>query len=274
VLTEGIEYFVIFVTVIKKEIPMKRSISLVLLCFLVYSLTESQVNGQLWKMKRWEAVAGMGPTFLFSDIGGYSKDENILGIKDLSFSQTRFDLNFGFKYRITSDLNIRLSLSYGFLHASDARGSNEDRGYESATSIFEPALMGEYYFIKNKAESSYLFSKGRGSGIRGFFGSLDFYVFSGIGGLSYSVTPNDKLAASPDYKSGGFSAVIPVGLGATMVYSPEFNFGVELGGRYALTDYLEGYSSQYSSSNDVYYFLNFTITYKMKTGPNGLPSFR
>jgi hypothetical protein len=126
-------------------------------------------------------------------------------------------------------------------------------------------LIGEYYFIKNKAENSYLFSKGRGSGIGGFFGSLDFYLFSGIGGLSYTVKPNEALAASPEFVSGGFSAVIPAGLGATLVYSPEFNFGVELGGRYA---------SQYSSSNDVYYFLNFTITYKMKTGPKGLPSFR
>lgn len=253
---------------------MKRSALIVLLCFIIYLSTDGQATGQLWKMKRWEAVAGMGPTFLFSDLGGYSKDENILGIKDLSFSQTRFNLNFDLKYRLSSTINLRLSLSYGFLHASDARGSNEDRGYESATSIFEPALMGEYYFIKNKAESSYLFSKGRGSGIGGFFNSLDFYLFTGIGGLSYSVNPNDKLAASPEYESGGFSAVIPVGLGTTLVYSPEFNFGVELGGRYAFTDYIEGYSSQYSSSNDVYYFLNFTITYKMKTGPKGLPSFR
>ena len=57
-------------------------------------------------------------------------------------------------------------------------------------------------------------------------------------------------------------------------YSPDFNFGVEIGGRYTTTDYLDGYSSQYSKSNDVYYFLNVTVTYKMKTGKNGLPSFR
>jgi hypothetical protein len=76
-------------------------------------------------------------------------------------------------------------------------------------------------------------------------------------------------------KPGGFSAVIPVGVGATLIYSPNFNFGLELSGRYSFTDYLDGYSNiQYSRSNDVYYFLNFTITYKMKTGANGLPSFR
>jgi hypothetical protein len=252
---------------------MKRSVLLVLLSCIVYSLTEGQSAGQLWKMKRYEAVAGFGPTFFFSDIGGYSQGENILGFKDLILSQTRLEFNFNLKYRITSDLNARLSLSYGFLHASDAKGSNEGRDYEVATSIFEPALIGEYYFIKNKAESSYLFSKGKGSGIGGFFGSLDFYVFSGIGGVFYTLNPNDKLAATGP-STGGFSAVIPVGIGTSLVYSPDFNFGVELGGRYSFTDNLDGYSSQYSSSNDVYYFLNFTITYKMKTGANGLPSFR
>lgn len=45
-------------------------------------------------------------------------------------------------------------------------------------------------------------------------------------------------------------------------------------GRYTFSDGLDGYTSQYSSSNDVYYFLNFVISCKLKTGENGWPSFR
>jgi hypothetical protein len=228
-------------------------------------------------MRRYEASAGFGPTQFFGDIGGFSKTENILGIRDLSFMQTRFDLNVNFKYRITQDINVRLSGTFGFLHASDARGSNESRGFKSAISIFEPALIGEYYFIKNKAENSYLFSKGGRRGIGGLFQSLDFYVFTGFGGLSYSGNPNDKLKEKQTLdgiKPSGFTSVIPVGLGTTLVYSPDFNFGVEFGGRYSFSDNLDGYTSQYSSSNDVYYFFNFTVTYKLKTGANGFPSFR
>jgi len=63
-------------------------------------------------------------------------------------------------------------------------------------------------------------------------------------------------------------------VGTNLVYSPNINFGVEFGGRYAFSDYLDGYTSQYSSSNDVYYFLNFVFTYKVRTGKNGWPSFR
>ncbi|MCX6325400.1 MAG: DUF6089 family protein [Bacteroidia bacterium] len=252
---------------------MKRSILIMLFFCLLGPLSEAQ----LWKMKRYEAVAGFGPTLFFGDIGGFTNTKNILGIRDMSFLQTRFDLNFNLKYRITSDVNARLSFAYGFLHATDARGSNESRGYEASISIFESSLIGEYYFIKNRADNSYLFAKGRGNGSGGLFSSFDFYAFTGIGGLNYSVSPNDSLKvrqAKDSIEPGRFTAVIPVGLGATMIFSPDFNFGVEIGGRYSFSDKLDGFTSQYSSSKDVYYFFNFTITYKMKTGPLGLPSFR
>ena len=248
---------------------MKRSfLTILLLCFIV-SFTEAQM---IWKQKRYEAVVGIGPSFFFGDIGGYSQGKNILGIKDITLKQTRFDFNANFKYRITQDINIRLSLTSGFLHATDIRGSNENRGFEASTIIIEPALLGEYYFIKNKTENSYLFSKGENPTLSGIFKSLDFYVFAGIGGVGYSIKGNSKLE-NFGINPGGFTAVIPFGLGTTLIYSPNFNFGVELSGRYTFSDRLDGYPSQYSRSNDVYYFLNFTITYKLKTGANGWPSF-
>jgi hypothetical protein len=249
---------------------MKRSLLTVLLFCFIISLTEAQI----WKLKRYEAVAGIGPSFFFGDIGGYSQTKNILGLKDITILQTRFNFNANIKYRLTQDVNLRFSLTSGLMNATDVRGSNEGRGFEASIIIFEPALIGEYYFIKNKVENSYLFSKGKKTGFLGFIQSLDFYAFTGIGGLSYSVKGNARLE-NYGMKHGGFTAVVPVGIGGNLIYSPNFNFGVELAGRYSFSDYLDGYSNiQYSRSNDVYYFLNFTITYKMKTGANGWPSFR
>ncbi len=250
---------------------MKRSGLIILFICLLYGITDAQTS--LWKMRRYEAYAGIGPSFFFGDVGGYSKTKNILGIRDVTFLQTRFQVNFGLKYRIAQTVNIRLSLTYGLLHATDVRGSNENRDFASRISVVEPAILGEYYFLKNMEESNYLFSRGRGSRFQGIINSLDFYAFTGIGGLSYSVKANDNLL-SHGLDPTGITLVIPVGLGSTMIYSPNFNFGVELSGRYSFSDNLDGYTSQYSSSNDVYYFLNFTITYKLKTGRNGLPSFR
>jgi len=248
---------------------MKRSILVLLILCLAFPFS----HAQLWKMRRWEAVAGVGPSFFFGDIGGFSRTKNFLGFRDMTYLQTRFNINANLKYRLGRFANARLSMTYGMLHATDVRGSNEGREMDATTMIFEPALIGEYYFIKNRAESSYLFLKKKGRFLGTLLGSMDFYGFAGVGGVSYSVKGNDVLIER-GMPTSGFDLVIPGGIGATLIYSPNLNFGVELGGRYAFTDYLDGYTSQFSKANDVYYFLNFTLTYKLKTGPHGLPSFR
>jgi hypothetical protein len=246
---------------------MKRSFLIfIILCFAV-----QLSDAQLWRMKRWEAVLGVGPSFSFPDIGGFSIGKNILGFKDLSYRQTRFDINGTLKYRLSRTVNTRLSLTYAMLHSTDDRGSNEGREYEATTNLFEPAFIFEYFFIKNKYESSYLFLKGKS--LWAMLSSLDFYGFAGIGGASFSVNGNDALVERGLTKNG-FTAVIPGGIGATLIFTPNINFGLELGGRYTFTDYLDGYTSQFSKARDVYYLLNFSFTYKLKTGPKGLPSFR
>jgi hypothetical protein len=246
-----------------------RKILLVIVAFVFVSL---EANAQLWKLRRYEVTAGLGTTQFYGDIGGYSKGDNLLGIKDFSFRQTRFNLSAAIKYRILNDVSVRLNLAAGGFHSTDARGSNENRGFESATTFFEPAVLGEYYFIKNKGEDSFLSMKGDRTGLGALLPALDVYVFGGFGGLSYKVNPNEKLAPFVT-KTSGFTAVIPLGIGVNMFYSGSYNFGVELGGRYVFSDNIDGYSSIYSKSNDVYHFLNFTFTYKINTAENGLPSF-
>ena len=94
---------------------------------------------------------------------------------------------------------------------------------------------------------------------------MDFYVFTGVGANFFTVTGNDKLIERGMVDSGS-SVIIPIGLGATLIFTPELNFGMEICGRYAFSDYLEGFSSQYSNFKDVYYTVNLTATYKFKTG--------
>jgi len=247
---------------------MKRIfIVICILCFLGGSS-----YGQLWKTKRYEAVAGIGTTSFFGDIGGFSQTENILGLKDLSFLQTRFNIGGSLRYRITQNFSTRLSLYSGMFHATDRRGSNEEREMAANTTFFEPDLIAEFCFIKSQMENSYLFSKGRRTRFRSIISSLDIYAFGGIGGLAYSVKGNEELVAH-GMKNGGFTAVIPAGIGVNLLITPDYNLGLELGGRYSFSDYLDGYTSQYSRANDVYYFFNVTFTYKLLTGRNGLPAF-
>lgn len=233
----------------------------------------SATNAQLWKLRRYEAAVALGTTQFYGDIGGFSKGDNFLGLKDFTFRQTRLNLSAALKYRILDDVSLRINFSFGYFHSTDVRGSNENRGFESGTLFFEPAILGEYYFIKNKAENSFRLMKGDRTSLQSIFSLLDFYGFSGFGGLSFKVKPNDILAPLAT-KSSGFTPVIPIGVGVNIFFPSNINFGAELSGRFTFSDDIDGYTSTNSKSNDVYHFLNFTFTYKINTGENGLPSFR
>jgi len=248
---------------------MKRIlVAVILLCF-VFQVSSSQ---EIWKRKRYEVIAGLGTSHFFGDIGGYSQDENVLGLKDIITYQTRFNVNTGLRYRIIPSVSARLGFTYALFHATDEMGSNKERGMEATTSAFETALIGEYYFLKSKKDNSYLFNTGRKSKFNKMIESLDIYVFTGIGGLAYNVNGNDVLE-SENMPDGGFTAVIPFGIGLNTVVSPDYSLGIELGRRSTFTDYIDGYTSQYSNSNDVYYFLSLTFNYKIPTSYKGKPLF-
>jgi hypothetical protein len=247
---------------------MKRYLAVLLFFCFFAGFAGAQ---ELFKSRRVEAIAGLGTSQFFGDIGGYSNTENVLGFKDIILSQTRFNVEGALRYRFLSNVAAKLSLTFGMFHSIDETGSNETRGMEATTAFFEPALTGEFYFIKSNKEGSYLYLKGRNKKFSSIMQMIDIYAFTGIGGLSYNVKENDVLAAKgmPD---SGFTAVIPAGIAANFIL-PDYNFGIEIGGRYAFSDYLDGYTSQYSKSNDVYYFLTFTFTYKIPTLRNGMPKF-
>jgi hypothetical protein len=236
---------------------MKR---LIIYIFLIVFVLP-QANAQLWKLKRYEAQAYLGTSQFFGDVGGYSIGDNIVGIKDFSFKQTRFSAGAFVKYRIQKEIKAKGGVSFTFLHATDSKGSNESRGFENHTFVIEPQIMGEYYFLMSKAQSSYLFMRGRNSNLSFFWDQIDVYGTAGLGGAIYSVKPNDILATRVK-KDKGFAVTFPVGVGTDLILTPEMCLGVELIAHFALTDYLDGYTSQYSARNDLFYTVNITYSYK------------
>ncbi|MFN8240693.1 MAG: hypothetical protein U0X39_08075 [Bacteroidales bacterium] len=235
------------------------------------ALTVSDVR--MWKRRRVEVYFGAGPSLFFGDIGGFSKGDNILGIKDLSLNSTRFNVGTGFRYRILDDFSARFNLGFGNFHTTDDGGVNETRGFESKTLFVEPSILAEYYFIKYKGGSNYTYSRGKRRYYQPLLSGIDMYMFAGIGAIAFTVNHND-IPVVGTTKEGGFSPVIPVGIGINKIYSRYLNFGLEVGGRYAFSDYLEGYSSEFSRSKDIYYFVNLSLTYKMATNRNGWPTFK
>jgi hypothetical protein len=248
---------------------MKR---LVIYFFLIMFIIP-EANAQLWKRKRYEVQGYLGTSQFFGDVGGYSIGKNAIGLKDISLRQTRLSAGGFVKYRPLEELKVKAGITYTLLHATDKKGSNENRGFECRTSVFEPQILAEYYFLRGKAQSSYLFMRGRNNNLSFFWDQINFYGTAGIGGAIYSVKPNDALLVRIK-NDKGFAMTIPVGVGGEFILNPSMCVGVEMIVHYALTDYLDGYTSQYSARNDLFCTLNFTYSYKFswytRRRPNGV----
>jgi opacity protein-like surface antigen len=265
---------------------MKRTFALVLFFLIVATSGQAQFrspksfqrtnrsSSSMWQYRRWEMMFGVGTSQIYGDIGGFSQGENALGFKDFSFKNLRFSANAGMRYWINERFAARVNLGFAGLHASDSKGSNEGRTFESSTMLFEPSLLGEYDIIKAKYESMYLFKRGAKNLLSSLIYTFNIYGYAGIGGSMFKVNINEGVGYSGTTSDGGFAAVIPVGIGVRMQYNSRISFGIEWSNRFAISDYIDGYTSEFSNHNDMYRFFNFTYCYKLRTGKHGGPSFR
>lgn len=102
---------------------MRKILIIITACLLLYSTG----NAQIWKVRRIEFSGGIGTTNIYGDIGGYTPGQNLLGFKDFTFKQTRFNLNGFARYRFLDNVSARVNLALGIFHSTDIRGSNETR---------------------------------------------------------------------------------------------------------------------------------------------------
>jgi hypothetical protein len=238
---------------------MKRT----LMIFMAAVLLTLPGNSQLWRLRRLEVTAAAGTTHSFTDIGRYSGESSYLGVRNIAKVNTGLAMSASIRYRFTSDLAARLSLTNGFLRASDIHGEDPARGYEALIEFFEPSLIGEFYVIKNKREDALLFIKSRREGYYPLMAYFDMNVFAGIAGVKWDVTPDPSLALHiTDTK--GFTPAIPLGVGFARTFPNNFKSGIELGGRYLLGDNLDALSLR-GTGNDAYYFLNVNFTWRIRT---------
>lgn len=242
-----------------------------LFLFIIFFLFSLTVDSQIWKMRRYEGLFGVGTAHYFGDIGGYPKGENLLGLRDIDFTQLRPTLYIGMRYKLYETVALKLNLSYGYLHGDDAGDVNDARNFKFYTGIFEPSFQVEYSFLKEKEAMSYLMMKGKG--INQFNASLNAYVFAGIGGAFFKTTGNETLEeVGLEYNTT--TLVFPLGIGIKYGLNTSWSLGFDLGGRFTTSDYLDGYTSQYSESKDVYLFGVINLIYKIETGSDGLPVFK
>lgn len=232
---------------------------------------------QRWRLMRYEALGGIGTTNVFGDIGGTSRASNWYGIKDIRIGETGYSLFLGARYFLTEKTAVKMNLIFGQAGGSDANSGvngNLTRGYSYRTSIFEPSVQYEYYFLKEgrRNRTSNIYNR---RGMINNYTFLSAYAFGGLGGLFFSPKLVATKKADINDVTDGYSkisGVFAIGAGVRYSINKEWSLGFEFGKRFTLTDYIDGFSNtRYSHANDTYYFGVLHAIYKLETNRRGVP---
>ncbi|MHC1702667.1 MAG: DUF6089 family protein [Tenuifilaceae bacterium] len=238
---------------------MKRLLFIGLLITVLFEFS----NAQTWKHRRFEIYGGI-PTFhYFGDIGGSADEGNLFGLKDISIKSMRPGLTIGGIFRANDRIYLRANYSVGLITQSDKGSINEGRNFAFTSFVNEVSLQA-MFFIKAESDKNYYYSvmQLRG-GLNKLNKPLSVYVFFGMGSTFFSVTPKESFVGSSRFSSDeSFSLAIPAGVGVKFAFSSTISFGAELGGRYLLSDYIDGFTSVNSKYNDVYYMMNLNVIYR------------
>ena len=237
---------------------MRTRISLsALLLFLIIPFS----FGQHWRTTPRELQLGIGAASYFGDIGGTAHENNIYGIRDLDIARSRPTAVGGMRYNQNRYLSLNVTAALGWLSGSDRGSRNESRDYVFNTVIFEPAGRIEFFPVRDILIGSGIDRRGM---VRNYT-TISAYLFAGAGVAFYHVMPNQNLKDRQNRSAiehGPLTVVLPAGVGVKLGIRNFVDLGVEIGGRYAMNDYLDGFSSPSSTSNDIYYVTSVMLIYR------------
>lgn len=310
-------------TLLQRE-KMNKIILLIGITLISSTITFGQRNA--WQRQRYDVFAGIGGTNFMGDLGGGKATH---WLTDLDISATRPLIVVGGRYKILEPLAAGASLSFGYLRGDDKWSKNEFRNRRNLnfrSPIIEFSTYAEYHFLKEK------FGRRAPRRRAKFFSwqtikslPINAYVFAGVGlfwfnpqGKAYdgkwynlrSIGTEGQyvIPTRKPYKRVQFA--IPFGVGARYAINRKFSIGLEYGGRFTFTDYIDDVSRNYVSTefftdpiaqylvnpglpdangnpysvgpndkrgnsldDDYYMFTVITLSYKMRTGRRGLPKF-
>lgn len=122
------------------------------------------------------------------------------------------------------------------------------RNYRFGASVFELNLTPEYVILGNPFEQKY--SKHL------------IAVFAGIGLINSNIAFKDTVISGDFVQLNETALSIPFGLSYQYSVTPKLNIGGELNWRLAMSDFIDGITTKFSSYDDI--LANFTLIFSYK----------
>jgi hypothetical protein len=229
---------------------MKYIFSLYLCLFFVSITGAQQLSNRFL-----EAGAMFGGTSYSGDVSE----------KRIELNETNPGFGFFVRYHLNSSFSLKAHIYSGSIAGDDKNTGLARRKYRFGTSIFETALVGEWFFFPHDRYSS--------TGI--FKKHLQPYIFGGIGltfadpkAEYYGNTPNQDLKVPlPEEGLKNKFVLAPIGVGLRAELLDWFSLGLEGGFRPVFSDDLDGMKVNGNpNSGDWYYFAGLTISVMLGGG--------
>lgn len=232
---------------------MKRLFPLLLFLFLI---SGSAVGQQFY----WQGG-------VFAGIGNYTGDINPMATPDLSESGLSAGV-VGHVY-VSPKIGFRGSLLYANLQGDDRKyEEREGRNFRFNTQLIELAGLMEW----EPFGSNRYFANAAGDVVMDRLISPYFFTGIAVGLASLDTDFSGYMGNNPEILGGiredeqqGNSATflaIPVGVGIKFDLTEQFTLALEVGGRLALTDMIDGISAAAGSGDDQYFASGLLLYYR------------
>lgn len=214
-----------------------------------YKKNKSSITGSKFKMKKRKPGGGSRrmPQNYLNSIKGMAGINGASYYGDLcdgpECMTIRPSLTLGANYRWNQHLTFRGSLSWFRLKGDDANTKNELRNLHFRSDNFEFKLDATYDILPYAK----LYRR-RKEFIPYVFGGIAFFTYNPKAQLDGKWHSLRKYKTEGnDYGSVGFA--LPYGIGTRIKVNPTINVNIEIGYRWAFTDYIDDVSNAYNSEN-------------------------
>ncbi|MDW3192867.1 MAG: DUF6089 family protein [Cytophagales bacterium] len=214
---------------------MKRLIALIFILLAVEGVSQSFFNWQ-YNDRYFSLIAGSGMTAYFGELN----DNNRIRQEFSNFS-------IGLEARLLSRVAARAEVIYYSLEGDDLYAEDSSFNRQRNLSFFsrnvEANLQGIFFLRKYRGDYHKRWA-------------FDPYMGLGVGVTTYSptaeldsVTYKLRELETEGVEYGQFALVLPLTFGVKMRFNEFVNFNMELGYRYAFTDYLDDVSTVFIESD-------------------------
>lgn len=253
-------------------ISMLRKITLFILLITCVVFLHAQSRNGLYKFslpgKSSIVLTGIGPSYLFGDVGGNKDTKGLFAKTDFVVAQTKYMFSINYRYVFQNNIGFKTSALFGKFEGTDVNSRNSERGFDFTTNLTVFALHIEYNIIGGENAE--------------YATPHKVYVFGGAGAMISNVNFNsqhplritDSHAPNAVFTPQGtgynakmlsVSPAFPIGGGYEYEISPNFSIGAEYVIHASFSDYLDGISTSYSRNKDYLMNLDLTFTYKFGT---------